>query len=62
MNGADEGISKKEEVRSAVEIRFTDFMELQGRTQTHSTFIEYRSDTDKPKQPGESVFQYLQLA
>jgi len=40
MNGADEGISKKEEVRSAVEIRFTDFMELQGRTQAHSTFIE----------------------
>jgi hypothetical protein len=29
-NDTDEGISKKEEVRSAVEIRFTDFIELQG--------------------------------
>ena len=46
MNGTDEGISKKEEVRSAVEIHFTDFMELQGRTQAHSTFIEWRSDTE----------------
>ena len=47
MNGAEEVMSKKEEVRSAVEIRFTDFIELQGRTRTGCTFIEWRSDTDR---------------
>ena len=40
MNDTDEVISKKEEVRSAVEIRFTDFMELQStRPDTNRLYL-----------------------
>ena len=58
MNDTDEVISKKEEVRSAVEIRFT---ELQGRTQTGSTFIEDGSDTDKPNSSARAYHKFIKL-